>query len=122
VPDYYDHRFDYSNDPTRTDSKVDIFTLESSYKLNDQLTLTGVASWNKVDTEGSYDTDYTAARIAYGTRDQRVKTGSQELRLNYEGERLKGLVGLYHAKRDTKPTARSASPTCRSPSLAWSAS
>jgi iron complex outermembrane receptor protein len=101
VPDYYDHRFDYSNDPTRTDAKVDIFTLESSYKLNDQLTVTGVASWNMVDTEGSYDTDYSAARIAYGTRDQRVKTGSQELRLNYEGERLKGLVGLYHAKRDT---------------------
>jgi outer membrane receptor protein involved in Fe transport len=102
TPDYYDHRLDYSNDPSRTDSKVDIFTLETSYRLSDALTLTGVASWNKIDSLGSYDTDYTAERLAYGTRDQNIKTASQELRLNYEGERLRGLVGLYHARRDTK--------------------
>jgi outer membrane receptor protein involved in Fe transport len=100
TPDYYDHRVDYSNDPTRTDAKTDIFTLESSYRLSDPLTLTAIASWNKVWTLGSYDTDYTAARIAYGTREQTYKTASQELRLNYEGERLKGLLGLYHAKRE----------------------
>jgi iron complex outermembrane receptor protein len=102
TPDYYDHRLDYSNDPNRTDSKVDIFTLETSYKLNEALTLTGVASWNKVDSLGSYDTDYTAERLAFGIRDQNIKTASQELRLNFEGERFRGLAGLYHAKRDTK--------------------
>jgi outer membrane receptor protein involved in Fe transport len=102
TPDYYDHRVDYSNDPQHTDASVNIFTLESSYKLSDTLSLTGIASWNKVDSLGSYDTDYTAARIAYGTREQTIKTASQELRLNYDGERLKGLVGLYHAKRDTQ--------------------
>lgn len=102
TPDYYDHRLDYSNDPTRTDSKVDIFTLETSYRLSNALTLTGVASWNKVESLGSYDTDYTAERLAFGTRDQNIKTASQELRLNFEGERFQGLVGLYHAKRDTE--------------------
>ena len=100
TPDYYDHRVDYSNDPTRTDAKTDIFTLESSYKLSDPLTVTAIASWNRVKTLGSYDTDYTAARIAYGTREQTYKTASQELRLNYEGERLTGLLGLYHARRE----------------------
>jgi outer membrane receptor protein involved in Fe transport len=102
TPDYYDHRLDFSNDPTRTNANVDIYTLESSYKLSDPLTLTAIGSWSKVKTRGSYDTDFTAARISYGKRDQDIKTASQELRLNYEGERLKGLVGLYHAERDGK--------------------
>jgi outer membrane receptor protein involved in Fe transport len=101
TPGYFDHRVDYSNDPQHTDATVDIFTLESSYKLSDQLSLTGVASWNEVDSMGTYDTDYSAARIAFGSRYQNIKTASQELRLNYAGERLRGLVGLYHAKRDT---------------------
>ncbi|WP_165190447.1 TonB-dependent receptor [Caulobacter soli] len=107
TPDYYDHRLDYSNDPNHMAGKVDIYTLDSSYKLNDRLTVTGIASWNEVTTRGQFDSDYTAARLAFGERNQHIKTSSQELRLNYEGDRLKGLIGLYHAKRDTEDTTAS---------------
>ena len=101
TPDIYDHRIDLSGDPQRSDSKVDIFTLDTSYQLTDKLTLTGIASWNKIHEIASYDADYLPVRASYGTRDQTAKTASQELRLNYAGDRFKGLLGFYHAKRDT---------------------
>ena len=101
-PDYFDHRTDLAGDPTRTIAKTDIFTLDGSYKLSDALTLNAIASWNKVDTDATYDLDFLPARTSYGARTQQTKTSSQELRLNYEGERLTGLVGLFHARRDAQ--------------------
>lgn len=102
TPDHYEHRVDTSGDPQTSNAKADIFTLDASYQLNDKLTLNGIASWNKLHEIGQYDTDYSPARISYGTRDDTAKTASQELRLNYAGDRLKGLVGFYHAKRDSE--------------------
>lgn len=101
-PDYYDHRVDLSDTPSRTNSKVDIFTVDGSYKLSDALTLNAIVSWNKVKTDATIDFDFTPVASSYGTRDQTTETTSGELRLNYEGERLKGLIGLYHAQRDAK--------------------
>ncbi|PIB92279.1 TonB-dependent receptor [Caulobacter sp. FWC2] len=101
-PDYYDHRVDLSGDPSRTRSKVDIFTVDGSYKLSEALTLNAIVSWNKVKTDATIDFDFAPVRSSYGTRDQTTETTSQEVRLNYEGGRLKGLVGLYHANRDAK--------------------
>jgi len=101
-PDYYDHRVDLSGDPSRTRSKADIFTIDGSYSLSEALTLNAVLSWNKVRTDATIDFDFTPARASYGTRDTATETTSEEIRLNYEGERLKGLIGLYHANRDAK--------------------
>lgn len=99
-PDYYDHRVDLSGDPSRTASKSDIFTLDGGYRLSDALTLNAIVSWNKVRTDSVIDFDFTPARSSYGTRDLDTETTSEELRLNYEGERLRGLIGLYHARRE----------------------
>ena len=102
TPDYYKHRVDLSGDPTRTKTKTDILTADVAYKFNDALTLSAIASLNTVKTDATYDLDFKAARISYGARGQHTDTASQELRLNYDGERLKGLIGLYHAKRDAQ--------------------
>jgi outer membrane receptor protein involved in Fe transport len=101
-PDYYDHRIDLSGDPTRTKSKTDIFTLDGSYALSDTLTVNAIASWNTAKTNAVYDIDFQPVRTSVGSRDMKTDTASQELRLNYQGERLQGLIGLYHAKRDSK--------------------
>lgn len=101
-PDYYDHRVDLSGDPSRTKTKTDILTADVAYKLGDKLTLNAIASFNAVDTDATIDFDMGPTRSSYGTRDQTTKTGSQELRLNYEGDRLKGLIGVYHARRDAR--------------------
>jgi len=102
TPDYYKHRVDLSGDPTRTKTKTDILTADVSYKFNDMLTLNAIGSFNKVKTRATYDLDFQPVRTSYGARRQDTDTASQEVRLNYEGERLRGLVGLYHSKRDAQ--------------------
>lgn len=107
IPDFYKHRNNTSNYPNVNDTKTDIFTVETSYRLSDRLNLAGILSYNRFDTTMSYDQDSSARNLAYGAQDQLAKTFSQELRLNYRGERLTGLVGLYHAKRDSDANASS---------------
>lgn len=102
TPDYYKHRVDLSGDPNRTKTKTDILTADVAYKFNDVLTLNAIASLNTVKTRSVYDLDFQPTRTSYGARRQNTDTASQELRLNYDGERLKGLIGLYHAKRDAQ--------------------
>lgn len=102
TPEFYKHRVDLSGDPTRTKTKTDILTADVAYKISDTLTLNAIASLNTVKTDATYDLDFAAARISYGARGQHTDTASQELRLNHDGERLKGLIGLYHAKRDAQ--------------------
>lgn len=106
-PDYFDNRIDLSNDPNETRTTTDIFTVEASYKLGERLTLNGVASWNQVDYDAAYDVDLGPTSSSYASQKVRPETFSQELRLNYAGDRLSGLIGLYHAKREENLLAAS---------------
>lgn len=101
-PDYYRHRVDLSGDPTRTKTKTDILTADVAYKFTDKLTLNAIASFNTVKSDATIDFDFQPVRSSFGIRAQDNQTTSQELRLNYDGERLKGLVGVYHARRDSQ--------------------
>ena len=107
TPDFYKHRVDLSGDPTRTRTKTDILTADVSYKLSDTLTLNAIASFNTVKTNATYDLDFQAPRISYGARRENIDTASQELRLNHDGARLKGLIGVYHARRDAEDKSAS---------------
>lgn len=99
-PDYFNNRFDLSNDPNTSKTITDIFTVEASYQLSEHLALTGIGSWNRVDDTMLYDGDLGPTSDTYGGQKSKPETFSQELRLNYSGERLSGLLGLYHAKKD----------------------
>ncbi|ATC34494.1 TonB-dependent receptor [Caulobacter vibrioides] len=107
TPDYYKHRVDLSGEPNRTKTKTDVITADVAYKFSEALTLNAIASLNTVETDATYDMDFTPVRTSYGARRQDTDTASQELRLNYEGERLRGLVGLYHARRDAQDKSTS---------------
>ena len=102
TPDHYDHRVTTTNDPNTSDITTDIATLELEQKIGQRFTLSGVASWSQVDLVQRYDADLGPLRLSYGGQDEMIETASQEVRLNYEGERLKGVVGLYHATRDAE--------------------
>ncbi|MDV6332760.1 TonB-dependent receptor [Asticcacaulis sp. 201] len=107
VPDWYDNRTDDSNSPNVGKNRTDIATLKGDYTLSDRWTLSAVTSWNHVKTYGAYDGDYTAVNRAYGVNRYDDKTFSQELRFNYKGDRLNGLIGLYHVKRDSSTVTAS---------------
>ena len=100
VPDYFDHRITVTNDPTQAWTNLGIFTLESHYRFNDHWTLTPVLSWSAYRYDYVYDADWSAADNGSGEVHDLEASRSQELRLSYSGDRLDGLVGLYHFDRD----------------------
>ncbi|MGE6696629.1 TonB-dependent receptor [Hyphomonas sp. NPDC076900] len=100
VPDYYNNRVDLSDYPNSSDITSDIVNLELDYDISDRLTLSGVTSWSKFDKLASYDGDYGPDPISWGNHDQKTDSLTQEIRLAYQGDRLKGLIGGYYSDRD----------------------
>ncbi len=100
VPNPAENRIATSDYPGQTRSTTDILTLNADYAISDQLKLTSVTAWSKVRSDSLFDMDGGPASIAYGRENDLDRSLSQELRLQYEGERLSGLAGLYFADRD----------------------
>lgn len=102
VPDYTDHRINTSDYPSATDLRTDLGTLEVEYVGTGAWSMTSATSFADSDAIRRFDTDLTERPEAYGDTDEAYRTTSQEFRLRYDGERLRGLVGLYGANRDTE--------------------
>ena len=101
VPDYFEHRYNYSDAANLDDTLTESATLEVDYDFGDRWSLHAVTAWSDADSHRHYDNDYTPAPGAEGGSDLRSRALSQELRLGYQGERLRGLAGLYHSRRRT---------------------
>lgn len=100
VPDYWDDRVNTSDYPSASDALGQMATLELDYAFEGPWTLSSVTAWSNTDMDRSYDTDLTENPEAWGDTDENYGTLSQELRLHYDGDRLRGLVGLYGSRRD----------------------
>ena len=101
VRDFYGNRINTSDYASSSDVLSQVATLEVDYAFNDAWSLTSVSAWTDSDMDRSYDTDLTEQPEAFGETDEQYDTLSQELRLHYTGERLRGLVGLYGSRRET---------------------
>ncbi|WP_249720350.1 TonB-dependent receptor [Pseudoxanthomonas japonensis] len=101
VPDYFDNRVNYSDAPNVDDTRTDSATLEVDYDIDGRWVLHAVTAWSDADSRRHYDNDYTAMAGSEGGAQLDSKALSQEFRIAYNGERLRGLVGLYYSKRDT---------------------
>lgn len=100
VPDYFDNRTNPSDYPNSSNVDNDQATLDLRYALGGGLSLTALTTWTDTDFTRKFDGDSSAASRAYSDIDGGAKTVTQELRLNYEGDRLSGLVGLFYYDRD----------------------
>lgn len=107
VPDYFDHRVNYSDAPNIDDTRTDSATLEVEYDLGERWSLLAVTAWSDADSHRRYDNDYTATPGSEGGSDLDSKALSQEFRAAYEGGRLRGLAGLYYSERDTRNATHS---------------
>lgn len=97
--DYFEDRFSYANTPNSDDTTTDIAALSLEYDFSDAVSLTSVTSWTGVDSATSYDGDDGSETLSYGDQSREFDTLTEELRLNYNGEKLNGLVGLYYSDR-----------------------
>ncbi|MHA6769019.1 TonB-dependent receptor [Sphingobium ummariense] len=100
VPDYFDNRTNPSDYPNSSDVNNDQVALDLRYDLGGGLSLSTLGTWTDTDFTRKYDGDSSAASIAYSDIAGGAEIFTQELRLNYEGDRLSGLVGLFYYNRD----------------------
>lgn len=100
--DYFKRRVNHDNVPNRTRTDSDIANLNVDYAFNDAWSLSAVTAWNEVDLDSIWDGDRSAAPIADATRVASTRTTSQEVRLNYDGQALDGLFGVYWARHEAE--------------------
>ncbi|WP_179509687.1 TonB-dependent receptor [Sphingomonas melonis] len=99
VPDFYDNRISTGNRPSRGRVHSDIAVLNLGYAITPRLRLSSVTSYNQVTTHALVDTDGTAADVQAVDNLTRYKTWTEELRLNYDGERASGVLGAWAYRR-----------------------
>jgi len=112
-PDFFEHRRNFSNEPNDSDVNTDIATLDLRYDLGDDLSLTAISAYNDVREINNYDNDLTAEDEGVYVQRNHYETFSQEVRLNYDGERLSGLLGAfyYHRTNSIATTSETGVPT-----------
>ena len=101
----FDRTVDY-NSPIFEQTETDIYTLELSWDINDELSLHSITTYNDSEYQYNWDGDMQPIQIVKDTKDLRVdKTFSQELRLAYETEEIQAVFGFYTSKVDVDDKA-----------------
>ncbi len=99
VADFYDNRINTSDFPNDSESRTHLSTLDLRYKISDSLALTAVSTYNDIKEFNRFDNNGLATDEGGFTQHNRYKTFSQEVRLNYESDRLSGVLGAFYYKR-----------------------
>lgn len=107
TPGFYDRRDTAQNTPNISHVEADLATLEVSYPLSEALRFSSVTSWSSVFSFAQYDGDGGPLNTSYGSSDTDYDTLTQELRLNYQGERWHGLLGAFYYNRDQQADSAS---------------
>ncbi len=107
APDFYDNRIATDNSPNRSAVEGDMASLELTYDLSDRLTLTSATAFATSSQTQSYDGDGGPENLSFGTTNFDFDTWTQELRLNYAGDRVRGLVGAFFYDRQQRTTSAS---------------
>lgn len=100
TPDFFDNRQNLSDAANSSSTNADQATLDLRQDLGGGFSLTSLTTYTNVDSIQSYDGDQTAESLSWGANWINSDTVTQEIRLNYDSERLSGLVGLYYYNRD----------------------
>lgn len=100
VPDYFDNRTNASDYPNASSTRADMANLELDYAVGGGFSISAITNYSEVTSLRTYDGDDGAAALSYGRFSADYQTLSQELRLNYESDRLSGLFGLFYYNRD----------------------
>ena len=90
----------YSNEPNKEETEISVSVLNVSYDLSDDLTLSSVTSYNKVERDRARDGDLTAADLLTNSLEATPKTTTQEFLLNVQKDDWQGVFGLYYSDLD----------------------
>ncbi|MEH6487975.1 MULTISPECIES: TonB-dependent receptor [Hyphomonas] len=99
-------RLAFNNDPIEYNTVLDIATATVSYGVNDRWSLTSITGWNELDYDFVYDDDLGPSPAATRTFVTTTETLTEELRVQYDGDAVDGVFGIYLSKID-KPLSQS---------------
>lgn len=80
----------------KNESTSDTQSLKFTYDFTDSLTLTSISARSVFEHKSFNDYDFSPMTLMHSDIDSQYRKTSQELRLNYTGEKLRWLVGLYY--------------------------
>ncbi len=89
------------NAPVESTFDVRGASVTLSWDINDRLTLHSISAYRNSDWTGIRDADNTPLTLITTDYTSESTQTSQEVRLNYGGERVNGVVGVYYFDEDT---------------------
>lgn len=93
-----------SNRKYMDDTTYDLGVATVEYDLTDDWSLKSVSTYSELDRQRAGDTDRTAADLEFFDQAFATETFTQELLLNYQGDRLEAVFGGYVSQIDTDQT------------------
>ena len=81
-------------------SDFDLISLETQWQMNDRWRLTSVTGASEFSLESLFDGDLSAFDLLVVNSFIKEELFSQEFRLNYEGERISALAGIFYSDGD----------------------
>lgn len=92
---FYDYRTSLSQTPL---SKMEDKGLSVQFDVafNEAWDLVSISAYRAFDSLDTVDTDFSDADILTATNDARQQSFSQEVRLHYTSENVRGLIGVYY--------------------------
>lgn len=108
VLDPYDRKTDNS-DPSDRDTDISMWSLHVSWEINDQWSLTSVTSDQEYELKtygnnniyGTSDTSVGPYYLSDFRNEPSTDTTTQELRLNFDGEKWSSIIGAFYADTET---------------------
>ena len=73
----------------------DIQALKIAYDLNESTSITSITTRKMTDAYNVGDHDFTPMHLEHGYMDSEYSNMTQEVRLNWQSDRMKGLFGVY---------------------------
>ncbi|WP_431469379.1 TonB-dependent receptor [Sphingosinithalassobacter sp. LHW66-3] len=85
-----------NNIPNRTENELLIGSLDLEYRFSDTWSIKSISAFMDADYATSTDFDGTAASLGEGFQVEEARNFSQELRVTYAGDRLRGTAGVFY--------------------------
>jgi iron complex outermembrane receptor protein len=95
-----------ANVDLQNEREQDSYTLEYNWRINDTFSLTSLSNYQTFEKIPQADFDMTAVDFYIWSESFETEQLSEELRLNFDGEKVHGLVGLFYYEEEIESDNR----------------
>ncbi|TDF41845.1 TonB-dependent receptor [Alteromonadaceae bacterium M269] len=96
---FFDRRVSLNSLPIATNDDRGL-SVEINYNINEKYSFTSISAVRKFESFDQIDSDFSAADFIQTTNDAETDSFSQELRLDYNGDKFHYIAGLYYFEQD----------------------